>query len=1058
METDFHDALVDIEKRFSLVARRRIDPRSNPFAPIAICRALQEAVLSLDFTLAMRAVLYKTWGVVLGLHLRELYDQLREVLAPLQPAASPRKIVHRESALRRPAEGTAAGDKPRPELAEIAETLNKLYRQMQAGSQGAPEPAEFNLDRILAGLGPLQSAPAGRRVDKAEPRAPQQPRRAAHTGSGLSRLISALDRAGLFEPAAAGESRTPALAGARQATLQDVLAVIDAIPVGQALDGAASPGARLAEAVSDRLGALEGGGRRVAPAYRQVLEMAANLFSRARAEHLPASEIDLLLKRLERPLLKLALHDGSFLDSPDHPARTVINLIDQYAVAADDQGKFYDAKLLRFLSLLVDRICAQPEPDIGIYEMVRERLAKVLEPIRLARGNRVFRLQETCEGREQVRRARAQVSAALAARFSGREVASLLPRVLDLGWRQHLVLLRLRRDTHPDAWEKALATLEQLEQRLRHAHTLWPEDETEARALLAEVEFTLVRVNIEATAVAELMAELTVALQSEAETVAWEAIGAPALPETAATDAEPGVCLEELPARLRVGGWWDFRLDGHWLPMQFIWLNAEESRCAFTNRSATQRLELDMAELARQFAAGTIRQDSEQELPLMERSEYSLFDETYRRLIHQTHHDPITGLLNRGGFMQRLNRISVAARLDQVHTLCLLEFDQCRVIYNTCGTEAGDTLLRDLAAEVRTRLRPEDLLAAFTNESFALLLVNREIAEGRAFSDEIRHWLKSYRFRHQNETYSLGMHIGLVEFCPALLSTDEAIKHADSACLSARAKGRNRVQVYESANVDLRSQESLLEWAGRIDRILERDGLYLRCQRVTPIDAEAPLLPYHEILLGIRGERGESVAPSLFIPAVERWQRSHEIDLWVLAQSFAWIRAHRPLFDATGGFSLNLSALSLANPDILTWLHAELGRGDLPTHKIGFEITETTAIDSYSNAQEFIRQIRRYGCTFALDDFGSGFASYSHLKNLRLDALKIDGSFVKEIGNSLADLAMVKSMNEIGHSLGMKTIAEYVESTLILNRLREIGVDYAQGYVIHKPQPLQALA
>jgi EAL domain-containing protein (putative c-di-GMP-specific phosphodiesterase class I) len=195
-----------------------------------------------------------------------------------------------------------------------------------------------------------------------------------------------------------------------------------------------------------------------------------------------------------------------------------------------------------------------------------------------------------------------------------------------------------------------------------------------------------------------------------------------------------------------------------------------------------------------------------------------------------------------------------------------------------------------------------------------------------------------------------------------------------------------------------------------------------------------------------------------FIPAIENLQRSHEIDIWVVKKVFAWIRANRDRFAGIGGFSINLSALSLSNSKVLSYLLSELALADLPTEKIIFEITETAAIENYHTAQEFIKQVSRYGCSFSLDDFGSGYSSYSHLRNLRTGSLKIDGSFIKEIAQNPADFAMVKSMNDIGHSLGMKTVAEYVESAQILSMLREIGVDYAQGFAIHEPASIDHLS
>lgn len=1074
LETEFQEQLTGIEKRFSLLVGHPVDRQSNPFGPVAICRALQDGILTLDFTLGMRAELYKAWGTVLAQHLAELYEQLRTVLLPLQPAATSRKTISRGSTTRpdasKEAGSTAASTGAESSGAgvagrdEIAESLAKLYRQMQAGGQAVADGADFNLDRILAAANQPQGK-GGAGYGWSRPSTFKRRRVApgSYDAGGLSRLTAALQLTGLQAKTrwVAPPATFQASAGQAQATVEEVVAVIDSLPLETLAAGArGAEGPSLAELVMAQLAEAGGGNRRIAPAYRQTLDGAASLFSRARAEHVPSSDIEFLLKRLERPMLKLALRDGSFMDSLEHPARAVVNLLDQYAITADDRGKFFDAKLQRFLSMLVDRICSQGTEDVSVFEVVRDKLERVLQPIRQARRNRVFRLQEACEGRERIRNAREQVNAALDERLAGRSVPALLMRLVDIGWRQYLVLLQMRQDSGGDEWNQALAVLDQLLAHLASDQSLWPGYAEEALALQREVERRLAMINADAPYLRDLLEDLALALipGEERQSLLGETVAVPSPKSSGQAEEALGTDTQAtLLQRLNIGDWWDFQLEGHWLPMQLIWMNEPTTSCAFANRSATNRLELGLGELARQVEADLVRLDREQELPLLERSEYSLFDDSYRRLIDLAHHDPITGLLNRSGLLHQLARFASADRLDQMHALCLLEFDQCRVVYNACGTEAGDTLLRDLAAELQTKLRPGDLLAALATDAFAVFLPDRDEPEGRRVADGLMQQLKDYRFRHGNDTYSMGLSIGLTQYSPSLVSLDDAIRHADSACQAAKSQSRNRIQVYEASDAQLRTQESLLEWAGRIDSILECDGLSLRCQKVMPIDGDTPLLPYYEVLLGIRDAAGLDVPPMLFIPAVERWKRSHEIDLWVLRGAFEWIRSHRALFDQTGGFSLNLSALSLGNPEIISYLHGELGRGDLPTEKIAFEITETTAIDSYDGAQEFIRQIRRYGCRFALDDFGSGFASYSHLKNLHLDTLKIDGSFVKEIGNSQTDYAMVKSMNDIGHSLGLKTVAEYVESPLILDKLREIGVDYAQGYVIHKPAPIQEL-
>ncbi len=696
----------------------------------------------------------------------------------------------------------------------------------------------------------------------------------------------------------------------------------------------------------------------------------------------------------------------------------------------------------------------------GIFEAVRDSLEKVLLPILQIRRTRVARLQEACEGRACIRTARSRVNAALEQRLAGREVPAMLLRPLDAGWRQHLVLLEMRQGAQGEAWDAALAVLDRL------FAWLGPDADGSrtaeaAQALLSEIERTLATINVDARLLAAFIDELGDRLADvSSPSAAGPAMvrvppGRLAAPQGEADETQ--TTHRRLADRLRVGDWWDFRLEGSRVPMQLIWISQPPSNCAFANRSATNKLEFTLTELSRQLQSGVAKPGRDLGLPLIERSEYALFDETYQDLLNQAMHDPVTGLLNRNGFMQRLNQLALPEQADKVHAVGIIEFDQFRMVYNSCGVDAAEALARNLANAVRAQIGPDAVLAALRDDTLALLLPNCSRAAGCPAVDKLLDQMKDYPFQHGQHGYSIGFNIGIAEYAPDRSSAAEAIRRADSACITAKSQGRNRMQIYEQASPQLLSQESLMDWAGRLDAILNDGGLHLRCQQVMPVGAGTSLLPYYEILLGIEGKDGLEIGPAHFIPAVERLQRAHEVDIWVMRKVFEWIGANRSSFASVGGFAINLSATSLSNPEVMRYLQKVLPGSDLPTDKIIFEITESAAIESYGAAQDFIREIRGYGCKFSLDDFGSGFTSYAHLKNLRTDTLKIDGSFVKDMLQNPGDYAMVKSMNDIGHSLGMLTAAEYVESAAILGALREVGVDYVQGYAIHKPCCLDEL-
>jgi diguanylate cyclase (GGDEF)-like protein len=1046
VEGDIVLELGEFEQRYSRLVGRPINRKSNPFGPETIARTFQDAIQVLDFSNRMRTVLYRALGQAISIHALALYQQLNQTLASLQPLARPApKPASPASAEAAP----AAGDTSKPDLADIADTLNSLYKQDQAGAAQSAESSEYSLDRILATLNQTQQRAAGGEVAAARPGHPG----ASPAQPEILRLVNHLQQAarqlqgGAAQAPSAAQGRVGA--GLPEASLRELLTALDSVPMA---DQTAPGMPSLPDQVDARITSATGDARRLAPNHRQILETTSGLFVRARADFVPSSDIELLVKRLERPLLKLALQDPNFPNMPEHPARQVINLIEQFAVAADDTGKIFDAKLQRFLYLLVDRVCSRADDDPGVFESVRDSLEKVLLPILQIRRTRVARLQEASEGRDRIRVARTRVNAALEQRLAGRKVPALLLRLLDAGWRQYLVLLELRHGTMGEAWDAGLAVLDRLLAWLDPAQADIPRSSEAAQALLGEIERALATVNVDANLLSAFVGELgdrLAGLLSGSPGGASMVLVPPG--RLAAAQGEDDLTAQKAwGGRLRVGGWWEFSVDGNRVPMQLIWLSQPSFGCAFANRSATSKTDLTLAELTRRIQQGLTKPGKDMDLPLIERSENALFDETYQNLIHQVLHDPMTGLLNRKGFMQRLSQLAMPEQDDWVHAVGVIEFDQFRMIYNSCGVETVEALARKLAGEVQAALGPDATLAAFRDDTLAILLTNCSRNEGCASVDSLLNQVKDFHFQHGQHSYSIGLNIGMSEYTPAQFSAAEATRRADSACITAKSLGRNRMLVYEQASPQLLTQESLMDWAGRIDAFLNGGGLYLRCQQVMPI-SDTALLPYYEILLGIESEEGVNILPEHFITAVESLHRSHEVDIWVIRNVFEWIAANPSDFASVGGFAINLSATSLSSPEVMRYLQKMLPNSGFPTDKIIFEITESAAIESYGAAQEFIREIRRHGCKFSLDDFGSGFTSYSHLKNLRTDTLKIDGSFVKDMLQNPGDFAMVNSMNDIGHSLGLRTVAEYVESPMLLEALREIGVDYAQGYAIHKP-------
>ena len=1071
-EAELGRALVDLQRRYGALRELPLDRVTNPFGPTAICRAFQDAIAPLELPAPVRAVAFRTFGAAMRAACPDLYATLNGVLEPIEPPdaaalpgasapadGSPRRAVvpvgrspagpGRAGAPAASSGGPAAAGESHGSSTAVA-TAPQPAPGTDPAASVTPVPAtvDYSLARLMSALVGEALAPA-----QALDAVPAQERAAAAGGSAVvpDGLLGLIERLARRSPKGGGAAMP--VAAVPTEAIEALDGVLDALPTASSV---VAGGAAFVPTLSARLvGALD---TVALPApQRRSIESAAGLIGRALEQPGVDAEIQELLRRLERPLLKLAMRDVGFLNSARHPARRMVDLLEQYAIATDERGRFFDEALRQYLFRLVECVAERADREPAIFERACETLARLLVPIQETRRARVARIQQGCEARERIRVARERVARALDAVLAGRSVPVPVLGLLDAGWRQHLVLLETAgADAQRD---EALGAIERLNAWLGPDACPGADFRAEWTPLLGRVEASLAEVCVDAAEREACIDALAGALAAvERGAGAPEAVLQPPAAETDAASRPAG--LQAWVQRLRIGDWWLLPLPAGDTAMQLVWKSRGDGACAFASRSAGDRHELPLAEFARQLERGAARACPDPNQPLLERSEEALLDEGWRALVGRALVDPISGLPNRKGFVQQLARMARSPdRGARAHVIGIVEFDTLRMVWNGCGVEAGEALVRQLADVARVRLGRDAVIGSLRDDTFALLLPDADASEAASTGavEALRACLAEHRFEHDGQRFGIGVGIGLARWVPAESDVEEALRRADAACVAARALGRHRVQVYEHASRELRSQESLSDWLGRIDGMLEGSGLYLRAQRVQPIGAADDLRPYYEILLGIEPMPGMETAPLGFVHAVERLGRSTDLDFWVVRAVLDWIDANRETFDRIGGFAINLSPLSLGSPELLSFLDERLARPGVPTEKLTFELTETAAIDSYGAAQEFIQRIRRHGCKVSLDDFGSGYASYGHLKHLRADSLKIDGAFVRDMLDSPSDRAMVKSMHEVARSLGIRTVAEHVETLELLEALREMGIDYGQGYAIHKPCRIEQL-
>ena len=428
-----------------------------------------------------------------------------------------------------------------------------------------------------------------------------------------------------------------------------------------------------------------------------------------------------------------------------------------------------------------------------------------------------------------------------------------------------------------------------------------------------------------------------------------------------------------------------------------------------------------------------------------------------RQLSFQASHDMLTGLYNRREFEKRLEMaIREARSADKNHVLLYMDLDQFKVVNDTSGHRAGDELLSQLSQVLKDSIREHDTLARLGGDEFGLLLMDCAIDKAGDIADKLRQQIRDFRFAWKDRVFEVGVSIGVVPISANGGSLVDVMSLADAACYVAKEAGRNRVHVADDNDKAVARHHREMEWVHRISQAFEENRFELFFQSIAPLDpGRNNALPRGEVLMRMRDNDGRAISPVAFIPAAERYNLMPTIDRWVVRTALGKMReAQGPADSPPFRCTINLSGQSLTDEHFLDFVLHQFHECDINGEYVCFEITETAAITNLSRARAFIATLKQQGCYFALDDFGSGLSSFGYLKGLQVDYIKIDGSFVKDMAEDRLDRAMVESINQIGHVMGMETIAEFAENDVLIGLLREIGVDYAQGYGIAQPVPM----
>lgn len=432
-----------------------------------------------------------------------------------------------------------------------------------------------------------------------------------------------------------------------------------------------------------------------------------------------------------------------------------------------------------------------------------------------------------------------------------------------------------------------------------------------------------------------------------------------------------------------------------------------------------------------------------------------------RRMGHEMNfratHDELTGLVNRAEFDKRLTRVlGEAHEHDSSHALMYIDLDQFKLVNDACGHSVGDQLLCQVTSLLQGCVRARDTLARLGGDEFGVILEHCNVDQAHRVAQDICDQMGEFRFVHDGRRFRIGTSIGLVPLDKRWANTAAVLQAADTSCYAAKEAGRNRVHAWYDTDQAMRARKGEMQWASRLEQALDENRFILYGQRIAPIHHHAQGL-HCEVLIRLRDTDGSIIPPGAFLPAAERFHMASRIDRWVVRHVFEWLAQQGEALDQIDTIAVNLSGQSIGDPTFHHYMQELIAETSVDVRKLCLEITETSAITNLADAGAFIDGMRQRGVRMALDDFGSGASSFGYLKNLPVDYLKIDGQFIKALVHDPLDQATVRCFCEVARVLGIRTIAEFVETEATLHELRKLGVDHAQGYLVHKPQPLHEL-
>jgi diguanylate cyclase (GGDEF)-like protein len=818
------------------------------------------------------------------------------------------------------------------------------------------------------------------------------------------------------------------------------------------------------QAIEEYLSSESGNLKPLSVNHDDSIQLFESMFEAIVSENNSTENMQGVCLNLKTAMLKRVVLDESFFSNRNNPTRHFLNEITRVSGLAENISDRQVEHLDRIVGEISD---ASPYDSDILYDKLSE-IQEMLDKIEELRKRQIERLVTSCEGKEKLTRANYKVNQLLG-RYTQKDgtIPRIVQELLNAGWRQYLLLTFIRQGGESEVWHQAIEDFRTL--------LGWFLGETDEQGFIDRIQ------SIEKDYIADFIGRLGADIDSvnPGQGTHEEAIGKVRLltiGEQYNAHAVEGVSLDEIDGFIseeeekRALDERDLRLIedlqcGDWInrpdappsqAQQVVWIGHARARMALVDRSGHKQKVFPAEELAGLVRQGWRVLHEDERSGAVDRGIYKTLQDVYQQLSYQRCHDELTGLVNRQEFERLISNMLDPKFQDRPdYHMLVIDIDQFALVNNLCGHHEGDEFLCFVADVLRQQLPEPQLISRIGGNEFAAVVENNTEQECVVFGEKIREAIHEKVVHIHGQPYQLTACAGLSGFNNEAESVASIFRHALSACATAKEQGRNKMLVYAESNSAVKQHDSLQDWFPKISKAINEDELFLKAQKIDPLLAD-DALPHYEILLGY-SEDGAPVPIFHFISAAEYFNKMHEVDRWVISKLFEWVDRNISVFDRLQGVSINLSGTTLGDDDFLEFLVSKLSEVKLRNEKICFEVTETSAIENIDKAIAFITEIRKLGCSFSLDDFGTGFSSYEYLKRLPVDYIKIDGVFIKNIDNDEEDLAVVRSICEIGHYMGKKIIAEFVETEEIRDILATVGVDYVQGFGIEMPAPIDML-